>query len=74
MRQALANYKNGELVDAVTRLQQLRATPALTAQQRMAVQDGVAAVMNEIYAMAARGDARAIQAVKQYEDMQTRRR
>jgi hypothetical protein len=37
----------------------------------MAVQDAVAAVMGEVYGMAAKGDARAIQAVKQYEQMQT---
>ena len=71
MLQALASYKTGELEDAVTRLQKLRATPTLTAQQRMVVQDSVAAVMNEIYQMAAKGDARAIAAVKQYETLQT---
>jgi len=71
MQQALASYKTGQLEDAVTRLQKLRTMPTLTAQQRMAVQDGVAAVMNEVYEMAAKGDARAIAAVKQYEQMQT---
>lgn len=71
MRQALTSYKTGEFADAVTRLQRLRTMPTLTAQQRMAVQDSVAAVMNEIYEMAAKGDSRAIQAVKQYEDMQS---
>jgi hypothetical protein len=29
--------------------------------------------MGEIYALAAKGDSRAIQAVKQYEQLQTRR-
>ena len=43
MQQALASYKAGELEDAVTRLQKLRTTTVLTAQQRMAVQDSVAA-------------------------------
>ncbi len=71
MRDALASYKAGNLEDAVTRLQKLRATPTLSPQQRMAVQDAVAAVMGEVYGMAAKGDARAIQAVKQYEQMQT---
>ena len=37
----------------------------------MAVQDGVAAVMAELYSLAAKGDGRAIAAVKQYEQMQT---
>ena len=73
MQQALTAYKAGELEDAVTRLQKLRAMPTLTPQQRMAVQDGVAAVMTEIYGLAAKGDSRAIQAVKQYEQMQTMR-
>ncbi|MDB6113045.1 MAG: hypothetical protein JWR69_4795, partial [Pedosphaera sp.] len=36
-----------------------------------AVNDAMAAVMGEIYALAAKGDARAIQAVKLYEQMQT---
>jgi hypothetical protein len=73
MQQALASYKTGELEDAVTRLQKLRTAPTLTAQQRMAVQDSVAAVMSEIYQMAEKGNPRAIQAVKQYEEMQTSR-
>ena len=74
MQQALVAYKAGELEDAVTRLQKLRATKTLTAQQRMAVQDSVAAVMTEIYALAEKGNTKAIQAVKQYEQMQTRPR
>jgi hypothetical protein len=73
MRQALASYKSGELEDAVTRLQNLRRLPTLTAEQRMAVQDSVAAVMAEIYELAGKGDTRAIQAVRQYEEMQTSR-
>jgi hypothetical protein len=71
MQQALASYKAGELEDAVTRLHKLRAAPTLTAEQRIAVQDSVAAVMTEVYELAAKGDGRAIQAVRQYEEMQT---
>jgi hypothetical protein len=67
----MAAYKSGDLQDAVTRLQKLRATPVMSAEQRIAVNDAVAAVMSEIYAVAEKGDARAIQAVKQYEDLQT---
>ena len=74
MNQAMAVYKAGNLEDAVTRLQKLRAATALTPQQRMALNDSMAAVMGEIYALAAKGDARAIAAVKQYEQMQTQRR
>jgi hypothetical protein len=71
LRQAMAAYKAGDLEDAVTRLQKLRATAVISPQQRMALQDSVAAVMGEIYGMAAKGDTRAIAAVKQYEHMQT---
>jgi len=71
MNQALASYKSGNFEDAVTRLQLLRSTPTLTPEQRMALQDGIAAVMAEVYALAEKGDQRAVQAVKQYETMQT---
>ena len=65
MKQAVEAYKGGKLEDAVTRLQALRATTTMTPQQRMALNDAMAAVMADIYALAAKGDARAIQAVKQ---------
>jgi hypothetical protein len=73
MSQAMAAYKAGNLEDAVTRLQKLRATQAITPQQRIALNDAMAAVMTEIYTMAAKGDGRAIAAVKQYELLQTHR-
>jgi hypothetical protein len=71
MNQAVAAYKSGNLEEAVTRLQTLRATPVMSPQQRMAVNDAMAAVMSDIYARAAKGDAGAMQAVKQYEQLQT---
>ena len=71
LQQALVAYKAGNLEDAVTRLQILRATPVLSPDQRMALQDSIAAVMTEIYTMAEKGDARAVAAVMQYEKMQT---
>ena len=74
MSQAMVAYKAGNLEDAVTRLQKLRAMPTMTPQQRMAMNDAMAAVMSEIYILAGKGDSRAIQAVKQYEQMQTQRR
>ena len=74
MNQAVAAYKAGNLEDAVTRLQKLRATRVMTPDQRIALNDAMAAVMAEIYGLAAQGDARAIQAVKQYEMMQNQRR
>lgn len=74
MQQAVQAYKGGQFEDAVIRLQQLRATPAMSAQQRMALNDAMAAVMTDIYALAAKGDPRAVQAVKQYEKLQTQGR
>ena len=73
MQQAIADYKAGKMEDTVTRLQLLRATAVLSPQQRMALQDSVAAVMTEIYTLAEKGDPRAIAAVAQYEKMQTAR-
>ncbi len=74
MSQALAAYTAGELDDAVVRLQKLRATPVMSPEKRIVVNDAMAAVMGEIYALAQKGDARAIQAVRTYETMQTRPR
>jgi hypothetical protein len=73
MKKAMAAYKAGEFEDAVTRLQILRARPVMTPEQRIALNDGMAAVMREIYDLAAKGDPRAVQAVRQYEYMQTQR-
>ena len=73
VQQAIADYKAGKMEDAVTRLQLLRAQPVMSPQQRMALQDSIAAVMTEIYALAEKGDARAIAAVVQYQKMQTGR-
>ena len=71
VRQAIDEYKAGKMEDAVTRLHLLRSTPVLSPEQRMALQDSMAAVMTEIYAKAEKGDPEAIAAVKQYEKMQT---
>jgi len=71
LKEAISDYKAGKLEDAVTRLQVLRAQPILTPQQRMAVQDSVAAVMADIYVQAEKGDARAAAAVAKYEQMQS---
>jgi hypothetical protein len=68
MAQALAAYKSGNLEDAVARFQRLRTITSLTPQQRMAVQDAVAAVMNDVYALADKGNPRAVQALKEYNE------
>jgi thioredoxin-like negative regulator of GroEL len=73
MNRAVAAYKAGQLEDAVTQLQRLRATPTLTPQQRMALNDAIASVMSEVSTLAAKGDPRAIQALQQYGKMQNQR-
>lgn len=73
MNQAMAAYKAGNLENAVARLQRLRAASAVTPQQLMALNDAIAAVMNDVAALAAKGDPRAIQALKQYEQMRNQR-
>jgi len=71
LKQALASYKAGQMEDAVTRLHNLRSQTSMTPAQKMALQDTIAAVTTEIYGLAAKGDTRAIAAVKQWEQMQT---
>jgi len=73
VQQAITDFKAGNMEDAVVRLQLLRATSVLSPQQRMALQDSVAAVMTEIYTLAEKGDPRAKAAVVRYEQMQTTR-
>lgn len=73
VKKAIADFKAGKMEDAVTRLQLLRAQPVMSPEQRMALQDSIASVMQEVYAMAQNGDARAKAAVAQYERMQTAR-
>ncbi len=73
MKEAISDYKAGKMEDAVIRLQLLRAQPILSPEQRMVLQDSIAAVMTEIYSLAEKGDARAVAAVAQYEKMQTTR-
>jgi hypothetical protein len=74
MSQAMAVYQAGNYQDAVARLQKLRSTPVMTPQQRIALNDAMAAVMSELYTLAEQGDTRAAQAIKQYERMQTQQR
>jgi len=71
MNQAMSLYKSGDYENAVVRLQTLRERTTLSPQQNMAVQDAMAAVMTDIYTRASKGDARAQQAVKQYEQSKT---
>lgn len=73
VQQALADFKAGNMEDTVVRLQLLRRMAVLSPQQRMALQDSVAAVMTEIYTLAEKGDPRAKAAAARYEQMQTAR-
>lgn len=73
VQQAIADYKAGNMEDAVTRLQLLRRTAVVTPQQRMALQDSIAAVMTEIYTLAEKGDVRAIAAIQRYQQLQNAR-
>jgi len=70
VQQAMTAYKSDQLTDAVTQLQAVRSRAAITPEQRLALQDAMGAVMSDIYARAAKGDARAQQAVKEYERLQ----
>lgn len=74
MNQAVQAYKGGQFEDAVTRLQNLRARPGMTGPQYMALNDAMAKVMATLNELAAKGDQRAIQALKRYEKMQNQSR
>ena len=72
MQEVIAEYKAGKMEEAVTRLQMLRNQSNVTVDQRMAIQDGVAAVMNDIYTKAEQGDPRAIAAVQRFQALRGR--
>lgn len=73
LNQAVSAYKTGNYEEAVARLQKLRAAGARTPEQAMAIQDAAAAVMAELYNLAAQGDPRAKKAVEDYQRLQNRR-
>ena len=70
MDDALASYKSGNLEDAVTRFQKLRAQTPMTGEELMALNKAMSAVMGDIYARAAKGDVQAQQAVQEYQRLQ----
>lgn len=74
MNDALASYKAGDFQTAVTQFQMMRAYSVMTGDQLMALNKALGAVMSDLYTRAAKGDAAAAQAVKQYEQMQTQHR
>src|ERR1041385_9062324 len=74
MNQALTSYKAGDYPDAIARLEWLRSQATKTPEQTMAIQDAMAAVMAELYVRAEKGDARAKQAIKQYNEARNKPR
>ncbi len=74
MNDALASYKAGDYQTAVTRFQAIRVHTPMSGGQILALNNAVAAVMGDLYTRAAKGDAGAMEAVRQYEQMQTQRR
>jgi hypothetical protein len=73
MNEALTAYKSGNLEDAVTRFQTMRAHTAMSGEELMALNKAMSAVMGDIYARAAKGDVRAQQAVQEYQRLQQHR-
>jgi hypothetical protein len=73
MNDALVSYKAGDYETAVTRFQTIRVHTVMTGEQLLALNNALTAVMGDLYARAAKGDAAAVQAVKQYEQMQRQR-
>jgi len=73
MNDALASYKSGDLEDAVTRFQVMRAHTSMSGEELIALNNAMAAVMGDIYARAAKGDVRAQQAVREYQRLQQNR-
>lgn len=54
-------------------MEMARYNPNKTPQQMIAIQDAMAAVMSDLYARAANGDAAAKQAIKQYQENRNKR-
>jgi hypothetical protein len=73
MNEAMVAYKGGDYLEAVMRLEVLRSKAIKTPDQTMAVQNAMAAVMTELYSRAEKGDTRAQQAIKQYQEERNRR-
>lgn len=67
-----ASFKDGKYNDAVTQINTLLVEGSsgkqpMTPQQYMALQDAAGAVLGDLYARAAKGDAKAQQAIKEYQ-------
>jgi hypothetical protein len=73
MNEAMVAYKGGDYLDAIMRLELLRSKATKTPDQMIAVQNAMAAVMAELYSRAKKGDTRAQQAIKQYQEERNKR-
>jgi PBP1b-binding outer membrane lipoprotein LpoB len=71
--QALTSLKEGKYTETIVHMEMARYNPNKTPQQMIAIQDAMAAVMSDLYARAASGDAPAKQAIKQYQENRNKR-
>ena len=71
--QALTSLKEGKYTETIVQMEMARYNPNKTPQQMIAIQDAMAAVMSDLYARAANGDAAAKQAIKQYQENRNKR-
>lgn len=71
--QALTSLKAGKYTDTIIYMESARSNPNKTPAQMMAIQDAMAAVMNDLYTRAANGDMLAQQAIKKYQEERNRR-
>lgn len=67
VKQALVSLQAGNYPAAIAQMESARSNPQKTPQQTIAIQDALAAVMNDLYNRAAAGDAAAKQAIRQYQ-------
>lgn len=66
VNEALGAYKSGNYTEAVTRFQTMRGHTAMSGQQLESLNNVMAAVMSDLYARAAKGDAQAQAAIEEY--------
>ena len=71
--QALTSLKEGKYTETITYMESARSNPRKSPEQMMAIQNAMAAVMNDLYARAANGDAAARQAINKYNEERNRR-
>ncbi len=73
VNEALTSLKEGKYTETITYMESARSNPRKSPEQMMAIQNAMAAVMNDLYARAANGDAAARQAINKYNEERNRR-